>query len=358
MSAPKVNFGWMSTAQIGRKNKWAADLSGSIKPFIVASRDANKAAEFAKVHGFDESVGSYEDLLANSRLEAVYIPLPTTMHHHWAVQAAQHKKHILLDKPCASNLAELVDICRACKKNGLQIMDGVMFRHNARLVEMKKFLQDKAFIGELKRVTTGFSFLADDSWMDSNIRTKKALEPLGCIGDLGWYNVTFSMYAFDWELPYEVSCEAQKTTSEGVPLEAAFTLYFSNGKLATGDCGFLTSFRQIAEISGTQGNIRLNDFVLPHNGYKCEFTATTQPGLQSFDRFNTSNVTVVEVRDSNQEVEMWRKMGTLINNIKNGGSPDPFYPQVMLQAQAVMDAMMESISLHGKRVKVPAIPEL
>ena len=96
--------------------------------------------------------GSYEAVLDDPEVDAVYVPLPTSLHLHWAVLAAQKKKHLLLEKPVALNVAELDKILEACQSNGLQYMDATMWMHHPRTPKMFQFISDPHQFGRLQSV--------------------------------------------------------------------------------------------------------------------------------------------------------------------------------------------------------------
>lgn len=122
----------------------------------IGSRSLEKATSFAKENDFPESAkvyGSYEAVLDDPDVDAVYIPLPSGLHLRWAVLAAEKKKHILLEKPVAPNVKELDVILEACESNGVQFMDATMWMHHPRTVQMKEFLADPRRFGRVKTVT-------------------------------------------------------------------------------------------------------------------------------------------------------------------------------------------------------------
>ena len=131
-----LRVGFLSTAQIGRKVSWAAKAAG-VQLLAVASRDLDKAKAFAEAWGFERAYGSYDELISDPDIEAVYVPLPTGLHKQWVIAAAKARKHVLCDKPCALSLAELTEMTQACNEAGVQFMDNTMFMHNQRLVEME-----------------------------------------------------------------------------------------------------------------------------------------------------------------------------------------------------------------------------
>ena len=208
----KLRFGFLSTAGIGRKN-WKAILhSGNCVISAVASRDAKKSRAFIRdcqrespFAAEPAAFGSYEELLASPDVDAVYIPLPTGLRKEWVLRAAAAGKHVVCEKPCAVNAADLEEMISACRQNRVQFMDGVMFMHNPRLARVRKFLDDGKSVGEVRRISSAFSFYNGREFFRDNIRVNAALEPAGCLGDLGWYCIRFALWAMNWQLPREVT---------------------------------------------------------------------------------------------------------------------------------------------------------
>jgi hypothetical protein len=120
----------MGCASIAKKNVRMMLLSPSASVKAVASRSLEKAEAFVAEQALGdcaEAIEGYDALLARADIDAVYIPLPTTLHIEWVVKAAKAKKHVLVEKPVAINAAELATMIEACEANGVQLMDGVMF---------------------------------------------------------------------------------------------------------------------------------------------------------------------------------------------------------------------------------------
>lgn len=155
----QIRFGILGCAEIAQKLSRAITLAPNAALYAVGSRSLEKAKAFASANNFppDAKVyGSYEQVLDDPDVDAVYIPLPTSLHVRWAVLAAQKKKHILLEKPVGLNVAEFDVIVDACDSNGVQIMDGTMWMHNPRTAKMKEFLSDADLFGQLKSVPSFF----------------------------------------------------------------------------------------------------------------------------------------------------------------------------------------------------------
>ncbi|KAK2996179.1 hypothetical protein RJ639_029417, partial [Escallonia herrerae] len=131
----------------------AITLAPGASLHAVGSRSADKASSFASANGFPpgaRAYGSYDAVLDDPDVDAVYVPLPTSLHVKWAVLAAQKKKHLLLEKPVALNSAELDLILEACESNGVQFMDSTMWMHHPRTAKMREFLSDSQQFGELR----------------------------------------------------------------------------------------------------------------------------------------------------------------------------------------------------------------
>jgi len=263
----------------------------------------------------------------------VYIPLPTALKKEWVLKAAERKKHILCEKPIARNIEDAVEMVEACKRNGVQFMDNVMFRHHARLGSMEKAIDDKDAFGATKHVVSAFSIPCgnEEDWLKGNIRTKAETEPLGCLGDLGIYSIAFSLWAFDYEDPESVSCLYLEKTDEGVPLTAHGVMRFARGRFATFDCSFMEVLRQWAEVVGEKQGLRLDDFVVNNDKHKASFdtfTGSIPPGAITFDKSATTSTA-----ESVQHTKLIEKMTSLVT-----GETDDGWPTVSLQVHKILIA--------------------
>jgi len=151
-------------------------------------------------------------------------------------------------------VAELEEMLAACRKNKVQFMDGVMFMHSDRLPLMRRALDESGKVGQIKRIASHFSFLAAPEFMTSNIRASSDLEPLGALGDLGWYNTRFTLWAMNYQLPTHVTgriltAGKRPDSSLDVPLEFSAELWFPGGVSASYYCSFVTQIQQWANIS-------------------------------------------------------------------------------------------------------------
>lgn len=366
MAAQPVRVGWLSTASIGRKNSWALRNSGNT-PAVVGSRDAAKAQAYAAAWGFERAAASYDEVVADPAVDAVYVPLPTGLRVEWALRAVAAGKHVLIDKPCARSLGELQALCRAARDRGVQLMDGVMFMHNPRLAAMTARLGAGAALGRPLVVQSMFGFAGDAEFAASNIRVDPALEPAGCLGDLAWYDIRLALCVFGGELPTHARCDVHRRSAGGVPTEATTTLYWADGRRLVAFNSFHIAFQQRADVACERGTLRVDDFVLPRTGAgagggagagavgaggSCAFTVVEAPRLEDCDReIVMRDATVAVALAEDQAASMWRAFCGLVRS----GARDRSWPEVALKTQACLDAAVASAEAGGERVAVAPI---
>jgi predicted dehydrogenase len=357
-------WGILGTANIARKNWRAIRNAGNATLTAVASRDSAKAKKFIDECQHDvpfptaPAACGYDELLGRKDVDAVYIPLPTGIRREWVVKAATAGKHVLCEKPCGTNAADVRAMLDTCKEHNVQFMDGVMFMHSARLPLLRKVLDDGESIGEPRRITSNFSFQATGDFMQKNIRVSDTLEPLGALGDLGWYNLRFTLWVMKYVMPERVSGRTLFEHGSGgkpVPIEFSGELLYPGGVSATFYCSFRTENEQWATISGTKGSVRLDDFVLPFYGAESAFEVN-QPFFRVSGCFfhMESHPRRYAVREysegapSAQEVNMIRNFSAIVTS----GKTDPAWGEIALKTQIVLDACLESAHDGGKLVPV------
>jgi predicted dehydrogenase len=352
-------WGILGAANIARKNWEAIYHSGNGTLAAVASRKPERASEFIRECQSHVSfptpprATTYDELIAANDIDALYIPLPTGIRKEWVLKAAKAGKHVLCEKPCApsaDDVAEMIDVCR---QNNVQFMDGVMFMHSARLPKLREAIDDGTSVGRVKRIASQFSFFGGEEFHQANIRVSRELEPLGALGDLGWYNVRFTLWALGYQMPQRVVGRALTSTSEGVPLEFSGELFFAGGASASFYCSFQTENQQWANISGDKGFIYLPDFVIPFYGAESAFDVNRTIFEASGCQYNmTEHKRRVAVREySNnaptaQETRLFREFAALVLSKKL----DPHWPEIALKTQQVIDALMQSARESGKVV--------
>ena len=369
MSEKKCRWGFLSAAWIGMKNWQSVALSGNGEIVAVASRDKAKAQAWidecsahvpmpSSANGA-EAVEGYDALLARDDIDAVYIPLPTGVRSEWVIKAAQAGKHVMCEKPCGIDVAETEAQLAACNEAGVQFMDGVMFMHSKRLDALRETLTDGS-IGEVRRIHSAFSFNGGDDFVSGNIRMHSDLEPLGCLGDLGWYNIRFNLWTMEYAMPKAVSGRIIRGAARGdspdqVPVEFSGELFYENEVTASYYCSFITVNQQWAHVCGTDGTLRVDDFVVPFFGSEAKYTVSNTESNQHVCDFNMEQrdriVSVKEHANAHptaQEANLFRNFGDLVLS----GETDPKWGEITLQTQQVMMACLESAKQDGARVEL------
>jgi len=355
----KLRIGFLSTAGIGRKNWKAIFHSGNCVVSAVASRDLGKSRQY-----IDEcqrecafatrpaALGSYEKLLASKDVDALYIPLPTGLRKEFALRAAAAGKHVLCEKPCAANAAELHEMLAACRQNQVQFLDGVMFMHSPRLAKVREVLDDGQSIGQVRRIASAFSFYPGEDFFNSNIRANGALEPAGCLGDLGWYCIRFALWTLNWQLPKAVAGKIL-SQSEALPnrpsspTEFSAELIFHGGVSVQLFCSFLTANQQWAHVSGQNGWLLIPDFVHPFNGYEPTFEINRKIVTVASDvKCPQGADPMQQGHASAQDARMFRNFA---NQIFSGHLNDDWL-MWSAKTQKVLDACHEAAGL-GKSVE-------
>ncbi|MGA3283579.1 MAG: Gfo/Idh/MocA family oxidoreductase [Verrucomicrobiota bacterium] len=341
----KLRFGILGAADIARKN-WKSILnSGNATVTAVASRDLARSRRFIKELQAEApfkttpvALGSYEELLASPNVDAVYIPLPTGRRKEWVLRAAAAGKHIVCEKPCALNAADLREMLSACRKKRVQFMDGVMFAHNPRLNRICEVLDDGRSVGRIKRIMSNFSFHLGEDRFPTNVRTDSRLEPAGCLGDIGWYCIRFALYALHGRLPREVtgrilSQRGGDRSPSPVPTDFSAELIFDDDTSAGFYCSFIAEYQHWVHVSGTKGWLRIDDFVHPVNDLETTFEVNRQT-----IRVKAGGGKRVRAETVAQPTNMIRNFA---NQVFSGKLNDE-WPEIALQTQQVMDACLES----------------
>ncbi len=292
----------------------------------------------------------YQALIDDPQVDALYLPLPTVVRKPWVLRAIEAGKHVLVEKPCGANAADVAEMCAAAARRNVQFMDGVMFTHSARMAAVVELLEQGQHVGDVRRITSQFSFLADADFMESNIRGDSQLEPLGCLGDLGWYNIRLALTLLPGQLPESVVGRQHRQAfgpkhDQPVPIEFSGEMFFAGGVSASFYCAFTTENQQWANISGTRGNLHLSDFVLPFFGAEltfetfnpdyrmlgCDFEMRARARCHWVDEYSNSDA-------NSQEAKMIR---TFANQVLEG-QVEPAFGRLAFDTQRVLDACLAS----------------
>ncbi|XP_074264408.1 putative oxidoreductase At4g09670 [Silene latifolia] len=356
-SAP-IRFGIIGCADIARKLSRAILLSPNTTLHALGSRSLSKAQAFAKSNNYPPSTklyASYDAVLDDPDVDAVYIPLPTSLHLTWAVAAARKGKHVLLEKPTALNVAELDQIIDACEEGGVQFMDGTMWTHHPRTRVMSDFLQDSQRFGQLHYVQTCFSFAADNDFLENDIRVSPDLDALGALGDCGWYCIRASLFAANYELPKSVTALRNPIKNKaGVLLSCGASLHWEDGRVATFNCSFLSHLTMNISAVGTKGTLRVTDFIIPYEEKSASFSTLSNGGFGemtlAWKQKPSEHIVNTELP---QEVVMVREFSTLVEGIKNRGlAPEKKWPTLTRKTQLVIDAVVASIAQGFEPIQI------
>src|SRR4051812_27135692 len=251
MDDAPVTWGILSTADINRKVIPGAHASPHVDLVGVASRDGERAEEYAREWDIARSYGSYEALLEDPEIEAVYISLPNTMHCDWSIRAVEAGKHVLCEKPLDRRVAKVEAAFAAAESAGRILSEAFMWRHNPQTKRLQELVAEGA-IGELRLIRSAFSYGLYD---ETNIRLRTELDG-GALMDVGCYCISGSRLLAGE--PERVWGEAWYGPS-GTDWVFTGTMRFPGEVLATFDCGTAMTNRDELEAIGSEGSLFLDD---------------------------------------------------------------------------------------------------
>jgi predicted dehydrogenase len=247
----KVKWGILGVANIAVKKVIPAMQLGQwCEITAIASRDLSKAQNAANQLGIPTAYGSYEELIADPEIEAIYNPLPNNLHVDWTIRAAQAGKHVLCEKPISMTAAEALPLLRVQKETGVKIEEAFMVRTNPQWVSTLKMIADGQ-IGDVRSVAGHFSYNNQDPKNIRNIRETGG----GGLMDIGCYMIFFSRLVFGAEPKRVVSLVEENAETQTDILTSAL-LEFPAGH-ATFTCGTRLSPYQRFQIVGTTGRIEV-----------------------------------------------------------------------------------------------------
>lgn len=216
----------------------------------IASRDAAKAGAAARALGIPRAYGSYEALLADPDVEAIYNPLPNHLHVPWSIRAADAGKHVLCEKPIALSASEAAELRAARDRTGMLIGEAFMVRTHPQWLEAKRLVESGS-IGPLTLVSGHFSYYRRDP---QDIRSRPEFGG-GALMDIGCYPVTLSRWLFGAE-PIEVIAQIERDPDFGVDRLASALMRFPSGQATFACSGQLVPFQRM-ELFGTRGRIQI-----------------------------------------------------------------------------------------------------
>jgi xylose dehydrogenase (NAD/NADP) len=246
-----VKWGILSTADINRKVIPGAHASAKAELIAVASRDQGRAEKYAREWEIERAYGSYEALLEDGDVEAVYISLPNTMHCEWSIRAVEAGKHVLCEKPMSRHVADVESAFDAAEKSGRILTEAFMYRHNPQSARLRQ-LVDEGAIGDLRLVRSCFSYSLYDT---ENIRLRTDVEG-GSLMDVGCYCISGSrLLAGEPERVYG----EQFVGPSGTDWAFTATMRFPGDVFAQFDCGTALPERDELEAVGSEGSLFVDD---------------------------------------------------------------------------------------------------
>ena len=246
-----MRLGIVSTADINRKVIPGAHASEKVELVAVASRDQRRAEEYAKTWEIERAYGSYEALLEDPDVDAVYISLPNTMHREWSIRSLEAGKHVICEKPFSRHPDDVEAAFDAAERSGRLLTEAFMYRHNPQTTRLAELVRDGA-IGELRVVRSAFSYSLYDA---DNIRLRTDVDG-GSLMDVGCYCVSGSRL-----LAGEPEAVLGQAYIGPTGTDWVFTasMRFPGDVLALFDCGTCLPERDELEAIGSEGSLFLDD---------------------------------------------------------------------------------------------------
>ncbi len=251
-----INWGILGTARTARKRmiKPLQETEGN-RCLGIASRTKEKAQKAAIEFTIPRYYGSYDELIDDNEIDAVYIPLPNSLHYSWVIRAAEKGKHILCEKPLAYSVSQLEEMIQACKKHNVLLLEAHGYSLHPRYVALSKLL-DNNTIGQIKQIQAHFSFPAQK---EHAIRFQHELGG-GSLLDIGWYGIDFVHQIYNQTPKY---IDAIFDMENNVDMEFLGLLRFSENAEAIIRTSFRQERRQTLLLSGNKGNIFVPDAFIP-----------------------------------------------------------------------------------------------
>jgi predicted dehydrogenase len=248
----RVRWGILSTADIGMKKVTPAiQRSRNGEVVAIASRDPDRATAAAAELGIAAAYGSYEALLADDDVDAIYLPLPNDLHAPWTIAAVEAGKHVLCEKPLAMSAAQAAEMAAAADTAGVKLAEAFMYRHHPSWVEALQLVRTGA-IGDLQAVQSWFSYFNDDP---ADIRNRLE-NGGGAVMDIGCYCIHLSRLLFGAE-PTSIQAAVRRDAQLGIDTLSSAVLTFPGDGQATFTCSTRAEPDQRVHIVGDRGRIEI-----------------------------------------------------------------------------------------------------
>ena len=272
-----VRWGILSAANIGVKAVLPGIL-GSRNGQLVAigSRELERAEVVAELVPGARAYGSYDALLDDPDVQAIYIPLPNALHAEWTIRAAEHGKHVLCEKPLGVTADEVRRMFDACRTHGVLLMEAFMYRFHPQIRYVQEQIAEGA-IGEVRFVRSAFAF--DIRSRPENIRLQAALAG-GSLMDVGCYPLSFCRVVFGG-VPQAIAARVDVPEGSEVERTVGAVLDFGEGRLGMIDTSFELPWHQFAEVVGERGRIMVPR---PYTPGRAEAVVRIERGDETLER--------------------------------------------------------------------------
>jgi len=322
----KIRWGILGAANIGRKVIPAIHQAHNSVVAAVASRDQAKARAYADELNIPQAYGSYEALLNDPAIDAIYIPLPNGLHYEWSLKCAAAGKPVLCEKPLTSNATEARELVEVFERAGLTFAEAFMYRHHPMTRRVVELIRGGA-IGQVSIIAAAFTFPIR---RETDVRLNTDLAG-GALMDVGCYPVSL-MRMVTGEEPDAVTAIANFGGASQVDETLSGVFHFPSGAIGHFDCGFRTFFTNAYEVRGTTGKITIEpSFTMPPD-HPTTIRLITQDGA-------TNRVEEIEIAPANSYQLMVEDFAAAIQEKR-----PPLYDgrDAILQMQAI-DRLYQSV---------------
>lgn len=284
----RLRWGLLGTALINRYLIPTIRNTPRCELVAVASRDEAKVNTYAAEWKIPHALGSYDALLADPNIDAIYLSLPNHLHAQWTIESANAGKHVLVEKPIALSVAEVDRMIDAAQRNNVVIAEAFAYVHHPQTIAIRELIA-QGEIGEVRLIDAAYSYVHT---RENDYRMRPEFGG-GALWDIGCYAVSFICLAAK-AAPVEV-IGRQVSGSSGVDMSFAGLLRFGSGALGHFDCSFQAAFRTRAEIVGSDALLRIDDPFSPEYGE--HFTVTRKDGHEEIMRVPDQMRYLGEVED-------------------------------------------------------------
>jgi len=254
-----LRWGIVGTANIARGQFLPAVRAAGGTPAAVAGRDLGRAQAWAEQHGVDRAVAGYQALIDDPDIDALYIPLPNSLHAEWTVKALRAGKPVLCEKPLCGTLPDTERVLTSARQTGTLLWEAFAFPFHAQLAQLRRLIADGA-IGDLMEIKSNFHFSVT---RPDNIRLSRELEG-GALLDVGCYPVRLAAELFG--AAHESAWATASRGGQGVDVDTWGVLGYPAGRRLLLSCGFGRSYDAFTTLEGTAGQIHVTNPFHPGPG--------------------------------------------------------------------------------------------